>query len=121
LEEERQAQEPNNRYRRKTQATPTPAASQTPSEFWRCPSCRAVLKKEASSMAMWAGRQTGASLGGSVTCGGCNSHFAFAAVYGGQFDLATVDVTCASCGVHLRGPREELAGHPCPSCGAVLR
>lgn len=90
-------------------------------EFWRCPGCRAVLRKDATSMRVWADRRPGDSIGGFVTCGGCQSQFSFAEIYGGRYDLVVAHLTCGRCGTRLRGPSEELLGYPCPACGATLR
>lgn len=94
-------------------------SSQT-SEFWRCPGCRGVLRKDTLSMRLWVEQRPGDSLGGFVTCGGCQSQYAFADIYGGRYDLLTINLVCRACKTQLRGPREELVGNPCPACGERL-
>ncbi len=82
-----------------------------PSNFWRCPSCRTILQKRTSM---------GAGVTGMVTCGGCNRTYSYSDVYGGSYDLPEVELNCPHCSTHLRGPKDDLLGKPCPACNRTL-
>jgi hypothetical protein len=86
-----------------------------PSNFWRCPNCSAILQKRGSL-----GFSTGATVTGMVTCGGCQRTYSYEAVYAGRYDMPEVELNCPSCATHLRGPKEELLGYPCPACNRML-
>ena len=86
-----------------------------PSLFWRCPNCSAILKKRQLQ-----GLSDDAQITGVVTCGGCQRTYSYKDVYGGRFDLPEVELLCPHCSTHLRGPRDDLLGKPCPSCKKPL-
>lgn len=84
-----------------------------PTMFYRCPSCGTTLRKRSL-----AGIPDAV---GFTTCSACQSSFSYADVYQfGRYDVPEVEGNCAGCGAVLRGPSAELAGKPCPSCGAQL-
>ena len=85
------------------------------SHFWRCPNCRAILQKRGSP-----GLSPGAFVTGMVTCGGCNRTYSHSAVYGGDYDMPEVELNCPHCSTHLRGPKDDLLGGPCPACNRPL-
>lgn len=86
-----------------------------PSNFWRCPNCRAILQKREQFQF-----SPGATVTGMVTCGGCNRTYSHSDVYGGRYDMPEVELHCPSCSTHLRGPKDDLLGKPCPACNRTL-
>jgi serine/threonine protein kinase len=85
-----------------------------PSNFWRCPNCRAILRKNETTSTM------ARNIVGTVTCGGCRRSYGADDVYGGRYDLPEVELRCPTCSIQLRGPEVELLGEPCPSCNRPL-
>jgi hypothetical protein len=85
-----------------------------PSNFWRCPDCRAILQKGAQL------GSSGATTLGTVSCGNCGHVHPHSDIYGGKYDLPEVELNCPRCQTHLRGPKDELLGSPCPACDSPL-
>jgi hypothetical protein len=89
-----------------------------PSQFWRCPQCRAVLKKGLNLKDL--GYNPEVMIDGTATCTKCNGQFAQSDVYDGRYDLPEVKMSCPNCRTLLQYAAEELLGKPCPKCHVNL-
>jgi hypothetical protein len=58
------------------------APRRTPSILWRCPNCKAVLRKSEASMYI-----NSNVMYGTITCGECGTQFSARDVYGGAYDV----------------------------------